>query len=302
MKHFKTIYEYCKAVNIPQSKHPYFDTRTFEENMPTVISKMPSFKHEFYAIAIKIEGSGKAITGHHTNFPEGATVFFNSPFQLISWDILPDWEGYYLMFTKEFITNSNYLQHLLQEFPFLKIDQSIPFEIQPKEVSKLLSIYEAIYEEQQDIREDSLYIIEAHLLVLLNFVKRFFNNQVDKQDAETAFRKADINLLSRFQNLIEINFYESTQATKKIHSPSFYAEQLAIHPNHLNAVVKQITGHTAKKHIQNHILRLAKSRLLQTELTIKEIAYSLHFDTPNSFNTFFKKQTNRTPNSFRKNQ
>ena len=234
MKHFKSIDDYCQAICIPAPKHPYFDIRSFEENMPTVVSKMPPFKHEFYAIAIKVEGSGKAISGHHTNFPDGATVFFNSPFQLISWDILPDWEGYYLMFTKEFITKSKHLQQLLQEFPFLKIDQSIPFEVKPKEVSKLLTVYEAIYEEQQNLQEDSIAIIEAQLLVLLNFVKRFFNNQVDKQDAETAFRKADINLLSRFQTLIETNFYENTLATKRTHSPSFYAEQLAIHPKLLS--------------------------------------------------------------------
>lgn len=74
---------------------------------------MSIFKYEYNAIAIKVEGSGKAISGHHTNFPDGATVFFNSPFQLISWDILPDWEGYYLMFSKEFILKSKYLQNLL---------------------------------------------------------------------------------------------------------------------------------------------------------------------------------------------
>ncbi|WP_412984612.1 helix-turn-helix domain-containing protein [Pontimicrobium sp. IMCC45349] len=302
MQHFKTIADYCKAINITSPKQPFFDIRSFEENMPTVVSEMKPFKHEFYAIAIKVEGSGKAITGHHNNFPEGATVFFNTPFQIISWDILPDWEGYYLMFSKEFVTHSKHLQKLLDEFPFLKIDKSIPFEVKPEEVSKLLQIYKSIHEEQQSLRQDSLTIIESQVLVLLNFIKRFFNAQISKEDALKAFRKADVNLLSRFQTLIETSFYTNNLTNRKAHSPSFYAELLAVHPNHLNAIVKQITGHTAKKHIQNHLLRLAKSRLLQTEMSIKEIAYSLHFDAPNNFNSFFKKQTGQTPNLFRKNQ
>ncbi|OSY88297.1 AraC family transcriptional regulator [Tenacibaculum holothuriorum] len=300
MQHFKTISDYCKAIQIPAPKQAYFDIRTFEENMPTVVAKMPSFKHEFYAIAIKVEGGGKAISGHYTNFPEGATVFFNTPFQLISWDIISNWEGYYLMFSKEFITKSKHLQDLLREFPFLKIDKAMPFEVKPEEVSVLLSMFEFIYQENQELKKDSNLIIEAHLLVLLNYIKRFFDKQVSKEEAEKAIRNADVNLLSRFQTLIETSFYESTLANKRTHSPSFYAEQLAVHPNHLNATVKQITGHTAKKHIQNHLLRLAKSRLLQTEMSIKEIAYSLHFDAPNNFNSFFKKQTGLTPNSFRK--
>ena len=300
MQHFKTIRDYCKGINISQPKQPYFDIRSFEENMSTVVAKMDPFKHEFYAIAIKVEGSGKAISGHHNNFPEGATVFFNSPFQIISWNILPDWEGYYIIFSKEFIIQSKYLQQLLTDFPFLKIDKSIPFEVLPEEVSKLLHIYEAIYQEQQNLKKDSLRIIEAQVLVLLNFVKRFFNRQVNEQEAEKAFRKADVNLLSRFQTFIETSFYNVIIENKKTHSPSYYADLLAVHPNHLNAVVKQITGNTAKTHINNHILRLAKSRLLQTHMSVKEIAYSLHFEAPNNFNSFFKKHTGQTPNSYRK--
>ncbi|MEM7381962.1 MAG: helix-turn-helix domain-containing protein [Bacteroidota bacterium] len=300
MEQFQTIKDYCKAIIIPDPIDPYFDIRTFEDNMPTVVAKMEPFKHEFFAIAIKVEGSGKAVTGHHTNFPEGATVFFNSPFQIVSWDILPDWEGYYLMFSKEFVMRSTHLDRLLEEFPFLKIDKAIPFEVKPEEVSKLLSLYEGIYKEYNNLKPDSFAIIEAEVLLLLNFVKRFFNNQVSEEVAQTEFRKADVSLLSRFQTLIETSFYENGQQHGKLHSPSFYANELAIHPNHLNFVVKQITGHTAKAHIRDHILRLAKSRLVQTEMSVKEIAYSLHFDSPNSFSSFFKKQTLQTPNTFRK--
>lgn len=300
MNHFKTIEAYCKAINISGSKHPYFDIRSFEENMPTVVSKMAPFKHEFYAIAIKVEGSGKANSGHHTNFPDGATVFFNIPFQITSWDILPDWQGYYLMFSKEFITTSKHLEGILTEFPFLKIDKSVPFEVKPDEVSQLLSIYEGIYKEYHDLKQDSTLIIEAHVLVLLNFVKRFFNAQTNKEDSINAFRKADVSLLSRFQTHIETSFYQTSLINKKAHSPSYYAEQLAVHPNHLNAVVKQITGHTAKAHIHNHVLRLAQSHLVQTDKSVKEIAYSLHFESPNNFSSFFKKLTGKTPNGYRK--
>lgn len=301
MKQFKTIAAYCEAIHIPPPKQPFFDIRSFEENMPTVVANMPPFKHEFYAIAIKVEGSGKVISGHHKDFPEGATVFFNSPFQMLSWDIVPDWQGYYLMFSKEFITQSKHLQGLLREFPFLKIDKSIPFEVKPEEVSKLLAIYEAIYEECQNLKKDSVLIIEAQVLVLLNFVNRFFEAQVTNEEAQLAFRRADVTLLSRFQTLIETRFHDSDLNSKQSHSPSFYAEQLAVHPNHLNAIVKQITGHTAKAHINNHMLRLAKSRLLQTDMSIKEIAYALHFEAPNNFSSFFKKHTSQTPNTFRKN-
>ena len=101
MHHFKTISSYCQAINIPEPKHPHFDIRSFEENMPIVVHVMEPFRHEFYAIAIKSQGKGVAYTGHHKKFPKGSTIFFNSPFQILSWDIVPDWEGYYIMYPSQ---------------------------------------------------------------------------------------------------------------------------------------------------------------------------------------------------------
>ena len=96
MQHFKTITDYCKAIGISVPKHPHFDIRSFEENMGKVVPKMSPFRYEFYSIAIKSDGGGKAISGHYSDFPDGVTIFFNSPFQILSWDIVPNWSGYYI--------------------------------------------------------------------------------------------------------------------------------------------------------------------------------------------------------------
>ncbi|WP_420401659.1 helix-turn-helix domain-containing protein [Flagellimonas sp.] len=297
---YTTLQDYCKAIKIPPPKRNDFDIRSFQENMPTVVHNMPAFKHEFYAIALKLEGGGKAMSGHHGSL-EGSTVFFNSPFQIISWDIAPNWEGFYIIFTKEFIAKSKHLQQLLDEFPFLKIDKAIPFEVDVEEAIPMLAVFQNIYNELQNEQKDSFLVLEAQVLLLLNYVKRYFKIQVDSDEASKAIRKTDIALLSRFQALVETQLREDIIAKKgKTHSPSYYADQLGIHPNHLNTIVKSITQHTAKQHIHEHLLRLAKSRLLQTNMSVKEIAYSLHFDSPNNFSSFFKKQTSQSPNSFRK--
>ena len=64
MKYLTSISDYCYAINIPPPKHLHFDIRSFAENMLTVVPQMPPFRHAFYAIALKVEGGGKAITGH----------------------------------------------------------------------------------------------------------------------------------------------------------------------------------------------------------------------------------------------
>ena len=261
--------------------------------MPTIVATMPPFRHEFYAIALKIEGTGVAITGHHKGLANKSSIFFNSPFQILSWDIKPDWEGYYIIFSQDFIAKSNYLKDILKHFSFLKIEKTTPFEVEQADVDKLLVVYQAIQTEYLSDKVDKFLLIESYVLLLLNIVKRYFHKNVTQSEAQQQIRKTDLKLVSRFQTTIETNFYPNAKVDNSaaLHTTRFYAEKLNVHPNHLNAVVKQLTGLTAKQHIQKHLVHLAKSRLLQTEESIKEIAYALHFDSPNNFTSFFKKHT-----------
>ncbi len=262
---------------------------------------MPPFRHEFYAIAIKADGDGKAVSGYHTDFPDGTTIFFNSPFQIFSWDIVPNWSGYYIMFTQDFLAQSKHFSALLQDFPFLKIEKSIPFEIESADLGNIANIYSSIHQEYHGDSSDKFQMIEAQVLLLLNFVKRYFSRQVSQEEAENELRTADMKLLTRYQTLIQTSFYPSAklETFAALHTTSYYARKLNVHPNHLNAVVKGISGITALGHIHNHLLQLAKSYLAQTEMSVKEIGYALYFESPNNFSAFFKKHTGQTPLTYR---
>ncbi|MEM9647917.1 MAG: helix-turn-helix domain-containing protein [Bacteroidota bacterium] len=301
MKHFKTISDYNQGINIDPPKHPHFDIRSFEENMASVHSRMPVFRHEFYAIAVKADGDGKAVSGQFSDFPEGTTIFFNTPFQLISWDIIPNWKGYYIIFSQDFVAQSNTLSQLLKLFPFLKMEKSIPFEIPSEQLPTVLGIFQHIWEEYKGNASDKFHVIEAQVYLLLCIVKRLFEQQVDHQTAESGLKTADLKLLSRYQTMIQTSFYPNAtlETFANLHSTSYYAQKLCVHPNHLNAVVKSISGITALNHIHNHVLVLSKSYLVQTDWSIKEIAYTLYFDTPNNFSTFFKRKAGITPLEYR---
>ena len=302
MQHFTTLRDYCKAIGIPAPRHDQFDIRSFEANMATVVHQMPPFRHAFYAIALKVGGQGKAVSSHYSDFPEGSVIFFNSPFQIISWDIAPDWEGYYVMITQDFLTRHPIFKSILDDFPFLKIEKAIPFTLKEEDVPTILDIYQKIEKEYNGDRSDKFDFIAAYVYLLLTHIHRAFKEQVPNEEAEQQIRMADLKLLSRYQALIETHFRENGKGGvwNNVHSTSFYADLLHVHPNYLNAVVKSITGRTALQAIHHHILHQAKTYLLQTNMSIKEIAYQLHFDAPNNFNNFFKKQTQETPGNFRK--
>jgi AraC-like DNA-binding protein len=303
MKHFKTITEYSNAIGILPPKHPHFDIRRFEENKEHIRTKMLPFRHEFYFIAIRTYGEGKVRLGHHTQFPEGVTIYFNTPFQIQSWEIDKEWSGYYLIFSQDFLSSSHYFDRFLDDFPFLKIDESIPFEIDQKDLPELVSTYDKIKQEYISDEDDKFNFIEIYVLELLNQIKRLFKKHTNVKTVQEQIHKADLKLLARFENLVKTSFCcaSKVETIENPHSPSDYANKLNVHPNHLNAVVKSITGQTALNYIHNHIQKLAKAELAQTNVSAKEIAYNLHFSSPAKFSAFFKKHTGLTPLSYRKN-
>ena len=300
MDHFYTLEEYCRGINVSAPRDAQLDIRSFAENMPTVIKQMPPFRHEFYAIAVKASGSGFAQTGTRKT-PKDHTLFFNSPYQLTSWDIQPDWEGFYVIFTQEFLAKTPAFADFLLVFPFLRMDKALPLPLSPEAAAPLLHTLAAIHQEHRSDHADRMALIQAHLLVLLQYAKRHYNLQDIPEDATQDNRNRDLQLISRYQALIEITLAqdELAEPAASPHSPAYYAEQLAVHPNHLNALCKRITGKTALALLHERTLIAARALLAQTQLSIKEVAYSLHFREPAHFSNFFKKHTAQTPGQYR---
>lgn len=296
MKTITTITDYCREINIPPPKHPFFDIRSFEENMKTVNARQSPFRHEFYAIALKQEGGNREVNGK----PLSAALFFNSPYQVISWDILPDWKGWYIIFDREFISMNKIWNNFIIDFPFFRLDKYIAFDLPEAAHAEAGNYFSKIFEEYHSDHKDKIQFIQAYTQLLLNITKRHFERLDIDSTALENNRTADILLVTRFQTLIEMMTTQE-DADPAMRQPSFYAEQLNIHPNHLNAVVKRITDKTASQLIQQYLITFAKSLLVQTELSIKEIAYRLQFTEPTHFNAFFKKQTGITPQQYREN-
>jgi AraC family transcriptional regulator, transcriptional activator of pobA len=92
---------------------------------------------------------------------------------------------------------------------------------------------------------------------------------------------------------------ESEQNDKKIQVLHF-AEKLNIHPNYLNSVIKSKTGKTVTEWISERTISVAKSLLMSSSYSSKEIAYKLGFSEPTHFSRFFKKQTHVSPGAYRK--
>lgn len=299
--HFSTLQEYCKGINISPPLEDDFDLRSFRDNMKTVHQQMPRFKHEFYAIALKLDGGGYAQTGTFSTKDLKATVFFNSPYQILQWDIAPDWDGYYIIFTEEFVTKRNPAKRITEKFPFLLIDNTVPIVLASEEIQQFEQSFDYMLGEIKNRNRNSAEIIYHHILILLYKVERLFAEKVPSESLTYNQRNQDLQIVSRFKMLVETSFFpdDENKGSGLSHQVQHYAEKLHIHPNHLNAIVKRITGYPASEIITQHMVSLAKTLLREKDKSIKEIAYQLQYNYPNHFANFFKKQTGITPTDFR---
>ena len=79
----------------------------------------------------------------------------------------------------------------------------------------------------------------------------------------------------------------------------FYAGLLGISLQHLRTTVKAVTGKTVSETIAYVIIMDAKAKLKGSDMTIKEIAYSLNFSNASFFGKYFKRHVGMTPLQFR---
>ncbi len=83
-------------------------------------------------------------------------------------------------------------------------------------------------------------------------------------------------------------------------SPSRYAAALHISSGYLNEAIKDTTGESVSKYIQNELIVRAKRQLVYTPRNIREIAFDLGFDDYAYFTRLFTKIAGMNPTSYRK--
>lgn len=196
------------------------------------------------------------------------------------------------MFGQDFLALNPAWNHFMIDVPFFRLDKSVPFNLPPQDAALADDFFRKIFEEYHSDHADKFQFIQAYTGLLLHLTKRYFGKLSALNDNTHNKRTADILLVSRFQTMIETELAASKLAGEA-RSPSFYAVKLYIHPNHLNAVVKRITGKTATTLIQNKLIAVAKTLLGQAHLSVKEIAFRLHFKKPTLVFTSYEKLRNQ---------
>jgi AraC family transcriptional regulator, transcriptional activator of pobA len=259
------------------------------------VNAVPTYsRRDFYKICIN---TGKNLI-HYADRgieTEGTILFFGNPHIPYSWEIISsDYSGYACVFTEGFLKGHERLESL-QQSPLFKLGGTPIFQLDEGQRSFMDSLFQRMLAEQS-----TEYIFKEELIG--NYIHLMIHEALKMQPAESFFKhkNASSRITTLFLELLERQFpVESPQQVAVLRTAQDFAKGLAIHVNHLNRSVKEVTGKSTTTHISERIIMEARALLHHTDWSIADIAYALGFEYPTYFNNFFKKMTGNTPKSLR---
>lgn len=96
-----------------------------------------------------------------------------------------------------------------------------------------------------------------------------------------------------FIKLVHLNYTRERSVT-------FYASKLFISPKYLSLLVKETTGRSASRWIDDFVIMEAKNQLRYSGKNIQQVAYALNFVNQSSFGKYFKHLTGMSPSEYQK--
>jgi len=194
----------------------------------------------------------------------------------------------------DFAFNNCYEKELSDAFSFLMLKSDRKISLQETDFKVLSLIYKLMYVLQNS--NDKLEVITKLRRICFNlfiYELKFIHSKY-KPDLNLDFSRRE-SIVIQFLTLLSIHL-------RKQHHVQFYAGALFITPGHLNKMVKESTGKTAKAFIIEALVNVSKNLLTDSSYSVANIADELEFSSAENFGVFFKRHTGMLPTEFRSNK
>jgi AraC-like DNA-binding protein len=255
---------------------------------------MPYSRRDYYKISW-LRGKSRAEYADKVIDIQENALLFATPKIPYHW--LPengDQTGMFCIFTPEFFLPGK-AAISLDKLPLFQPGQVPVFQLSAEEVKEIAYIFRKMHKE---LAADYKYKFDLLRNLVLELIH--YGQKLQPMSELSSNQNASERISSLFIELLERQFpVESPKQTLGLRTAKDYANRLAVHVNHLNKVLKEMTGSTTTELIKNRILQEAKILLKKSEWSVADIAYSLGFDDLAHFSNYFKRKTSMAPLAFR---
>ncbi|MCE7067213.1 AraC family transcriptional regulator [Dyadobacter sp. CY326] len=292
---FNNISALMERVGLPSPLHPLITLVNYDENKPGLADAGSQYLLHFYKIAFKLRFNGKAKYGPGSyDFRDGGLAFVG-PNQIVQLsDDLEEHEGYALYFHPD-LFYKHPLASRIHRYGFFAYSISEALFLSEKERSVIKGVFESIATELGTHTDHfSVDVLVSQIELLLHHCNRFYNRQFLTRNV------VHHDLIDQLNAFLNERFEKKEALVKGLPTTQEIAEELKVSQRYLSDMLKSLTGQTTQQHIHLKIVEKAKEMMGSDSLTTADVAYSLGFEHPQSFNKLFKQKTGMSPAAFRK--
>jgi len=277
-----------------QKEIGHFNVFKTEELIESSKGKMPYNRRSYYKISLIIGKSRAEYADKVIEIEENALLFATPQIPYNYHALTERQSGIFCIFSEEFFRQSH-VGTPISDFPVFQPGGNPIFFLTQEHIEDVKAIFSKMMKELESDYAFKYDLIRNYIIELIHIGQKL--QPVSGLHVETnAMRRVS----SLFMELLERQFpLEPPHQKLRLRSAKDYADQLSIHVNYLNKVLRETTGKTTTALILERIVLEAKILLKHTDWNISEIAYCLGFEEATHFNNLFKKQTSLTPKLFR---
>lgn len=195
------------------------------------------------------------------------------------------------------LLSSDYLNDLQIDFRqrssfYIDTRQNAIAQVPHAELVSIVPYYPLMRTNMESNRVESYEVLRGLVRAFSYTVISLMRIYRENDDIATGATPRGQQLFDKFMALLKLHYMAE-------HSVGFYADRLCLTPNYLSSVIKEYSGKSATEWINEYVTLEAKLMLKNTDLSVQEIAYRLHFATQSAFGKYFKLQTGMGPKAYR---
>lgn len=262
----------------------------FENESGLRCPNLARYGQVYYEIVINTTATCSFHIENETITPQGNTVTLIKPWQLQGVGQYEETatelaKGYIIYFSPSYLEVSDF-----RRASIFDRSQITSFTFSANDISYFTDLASAMYREY--INYDPTFSAKIIRNYLEIFLLKLQQHHVEGLRS-IAFPNASKRIYYHFLEAVDSNFTSYSTIEQ-------YAQLLNITPKHLSETIKAETGKNALSIVNDARISYAKTLLLQTKKSVKEIADDMGFVDANNFSSYFRKHTNSTPTTFRK--
>ncbi|MDO4160703.1 MAG: helix-turn-helix domain-containing protein [Prevotellaceae bacterium] len=282
----------------------YFDFFGLKSKNPLVgvidLSKAEQWSHKFsmnfgvYCLLLMTTKCGDIRYGRCVyDFREG-TIISYAPGQIIDVEIFAEQRptALGLIFHPDFISDTP-LAKSINRYSFFSYASTEALHLSDSEKANIKDCLGRIKEEIESPDDYSKDIIVMQIELLLSYCDRYYQRQFESR------KEPNKDILTRFELLIDNYLRTGLAVSEGVPTVKYFADKICLSPNYFGDLVNKLTGQSAQVTIQNKMINFAKEQLNDPKKTITDIAYSLGFQSPQSFSKMFKRSVGCSPNKYK---